>query len=294
MKIRQPNLFIVGAPKAGTTFLFAALKDHPELHFPKIKELNHFSFDELSVNSYYKDYKIKERKKYLSLYSSAENQKYIVDASVSYFAFPSVAEKLYQFNPDSKIIIALRNPIKRAFSHYQIDKRMGHAEESFMSYIAGHKNDPHYLQYVQNSLYFENISNYLKYFKRENIHILLLEKIEAELDGLYQFLGIERIDSSVTTDTVVNANKAPRNSVARYLQKNRKLVSALKFVVPKKLINGFKNVLYKPAPKTTIDKESAIFLYNCFRNDIQSLSDLINVDLFQLWDLKNIHHEQGS
>ena len=44
----KPNLFIVGAPKAGTTFLYTALMDHPEVFFPKNKEPNHFASEELS------------------------------------------------------------------------------------------------------------------------------------------------------------------------------------------------------------------------------------------------------
>ena len=294
MLTNKPNVFIVGAPKAGTTFLFAALKGHPDLHFPKIKELNHFSFDELSNNSYYKDYKVKELKKYLSLYAGAEQQKYIVDGSVSYFAFPSVAEKISTFNPEAKIIIALRNPIKRAFSHYQMDQRMGHVDKPFLAYIQGKKDNPHYIQYVQNSMYHENISNYLKYFKRENIHILILEKIDTELPKLHDFLGITPVDSGIDSAARVNENKAPRNSVARYLQKNRKFVSALKFVVPKTMINRFKNLLYKEAPKTTIDTESAIFLYNCFRNDINLLATFLEVDLLQIWGLTDMNNEQGN
>ena len=58
--MRKPNLFLVGAPKAGSTFLWTILKEHKDIFFstnPE-KEINYFSYDELNNNSYYRDYKI--------------------------------------------------------------------------------------------------------------------------------------------------------------------------------------------------------------------------------------------
>ena len=59
--MRKPNLFLVGAPKAGSSLLWTMLKEHKDIFFstnPE-KEINYFSYDELIQNSYYKDFKIK-------------------------------------------------------------------------------------------------------------------------------------------------------------------------------------------------------------------------------------------
>ena len=123
----KPNLFIVGAPKSGTSLIWSLLKDHNDIFFSKNpeKEINFFSYDELKSDSYYKSFKINSLERYLNCFKNANNQKYIVDGSVSYFAYPSVPNKIYKFNQDAKIVIIIRDPIERAASHYQMDVRMG-------------------------------------------------------------------------------------------------------------------------------------------------------------------------
>ncbi|MGY8932505.1 MAG: sulfotransferase, partial [Flavobacteriales bacterium] len=126
--MRKPNLFLVGAPKAGSSLLWTMLKEHKDIFFstnPE-KEINYFSYDELTHNSYYKDYKVKSEYDYLKVFKKGQSVKYLVDGSVSYFAYPSIPKKLYEFNSDAKIIVIVRDPILRAFSHYNMDKRMGY------------------------------------------------------------------------------------------------------------------------------------------------------------------------
>lgn len=290
MSEKRPNVFIVGAPKAGTTYLYTVLQEHPELFFPKVKELNHFSYDDLTTYGYYKDFKLQSEQKYLKQYVNAYNQKHLVDASVSYFAFASVPEKIARFNPNAKILISLRNPIKRAFSHYQMDQRMGYAPEPFNIYIHRKKEDPYFIQYIQNSLYYENIQNFLKHFKRENIHILFLERMEEEFSGVFDFLNIPQKQNKENSRDPVNVNKAPRNRIARFFQHNRKVVSTLKMVIPKSVIQRYNKYLYKTAETAEIDQQSAEFLTNLFAKDIQSLSELLDIDLFDLWQIKPNTH----
>ena len=97
--MRKPNLFLVGAPKAGSSLLWTMLKEHKDIFFstnPE-KEINYFSYDELKQNSYYKDYKVKSEYDYLKVFKKGQSVKYLVDGSVSYFAYPTVPKKLYEF-----------------------------------------------------------------------------------------------------------------------------------------------------------------------------------------------------
>ena len=73
--MKKPNLFVVGAPKSGTSFLFEKLKRHKDIFMPETEELNFFSKEELSLHSYYSDYKINSFKKYIELYKTSEDQK---------------------------------------------------------------------------------------------------------------------------------------------------------------------------------------------------------------------------
>ena len=280
----KPNLFIVGAPKSGTTFLYERLKNNEELFFPKIKELNFFSYETLRSNSYYQDYKIEDINKYLGFYKTVKNEKYIIDPSVSYFADKDVPSAIFNFNPDSKIVIILRNPIKRAYSHYLMDIRMGYAHNPLKEYIDDEKSNPHFVQYIQNSLYFENISNYLKFFKKENICVFVLENIEDEISKLYQFLEIDR-SSNLLANKKVNESKTPSNFVGRYMQKNRHLASILKMVIPNNLSEKFKGLFYKPVKDEPLSDENYKLLFSHLKQDVEKLSQLLNKDFFKYWKL---------
>src|SRR3989304_3773838 len=66
-KKRKPNLFIVGAPKAGTTALHYFLKQHPDIFMSQMKELRFFSKD---VQEHDEELYQKSTKRYPSLYSN--------------------------------------------------------------------------------------------------------------------------------------------------------------------------------------------------------------------------------
>ncbi|MBK9638978.1 MAG: sulfotransferase [Bacteroidetes bacterium] len=148
METKRPNFFIVGAAKAGTTSLYQYLSQHPEVYMSPIKEPNYFSteikFEEvrtevkerirlLKINSFLKGNMrkpihrafINDIKQYESLFRFVGNQKAIGEASASYLYSPYAAKAIQEYNSEAKIIIILRNPIQRIYSHYLMDRRMG-------------------------------------------------------------------------------------------------------------------------------------------------------------------------
>lgn len=286
MSMKVPNLFIVGAPKSGTTLLYDLLGASNEFYFPKIKELNHFSHQELDdIGMYYKDYRLIEREPYMKMFSEGK-AKYYIDSSVSYFAFENIPQKLFQFNPESEIIIILRNPIDRAFSHFVMDQRMGHANREFLYYIQSPNNSPaHYHQYVSNSLYYKNIKRYVDVFGSNKVHIIVLEKITEDLPKVLESLGVQIEPNQLDFAKRSNEHKESRNWIGRYTMRNREIVSRLKLVLPKGLISKVKNYIYKPARKIEIDLKSYALLKEILENDMNNLNDLLNRDLNKIWNV---------
>ncbi len=270
LPLRKPNLFIVGAPKAGSSLLWTILKGHKDIFFSENpeKEINYFSYGELMNNSYYKDYKISNENDYLKLFKKGQSKKYLVDGSVSYFAYPSIPKKLYEFNSAAKIIIIVRDPIRRAFSHYNMDKRMGYAEESFLVYLRNKENKYNKFihQYIENSLYFKHINNYLEYFNDNQIFILQLEQINNNIDSLYEFLEVDNVHFE-PNNSRVNANKVPRNFISRALQHNRYLTTILKRYIPKKVVFYFESFLYSEAKKVKLEESEKILLEQYLNED---------------------------
>lgn len=109
----RPNLFIVGAPKAGTTSLCAYLSTHPQVFICKPKEPTFFArrfiVDERRIQL--KPF-LRSEQGYLALFSGAEEQHKVVgEASVNYLRFPQALAKVNEFNPKARIIVMLRNPV---------------------------------------------------------------------------------------------------------------------------------------------------------------------------------------
>ena len=283
-----PNLFIAGAPKSGSSFLYQNLGLHPDIFFPKVKELNYFSCSQIQqLPSYYQDYLTDSLEKYHSHFKAGKNHQYRVDSSVSYFTFPEVPNKIKEFNPNAKFIFILRNPIKQAHSHYQMDVRMGVVSHTFQQIIQNPSVSPvHSFQYIENGYYYKHIHRYIEVFGAKQVCVLVLETIEQDLKKLFDFLDLTEPAKEINTNKAVNEHKKPRNKWIQRLHSNRKLVSKLKRIIPKSLIQRVNKHLYVAAEREQLDIASETYLRQLFKDDVAALSKLLNRDLETLWQMK--------
>lgn len=114
-----PSFIIVGAQKCGTTSLNGYLKSHPDICMARGKETWFFDKHYEKGISYY-------RLHFPLKISSFLNPRLVVgEASPSYIYNPRVPERIYTHFPNCKIIILLRDPIERAYSHYKHMLRIG-------------------------------------------------------------------------------------------------------------------------------------------------------------------------
>ncbi len=109
-KINKPNLFIIGAPKCGTTSLTSWLNQHPNIYMSPVKEPGFFSRD-IATGS------VSDFEKYLDLFKDATPEHiWLSEASTSYLfsqvAVPEIEKKF----PNSRYIVMLRNPVDMAYS----------------------------------------------------------------------------------------------------------------------------------------------------------------------------------
>src|SRR5689334_3497502 len=99
---RLPNLFIVGAPKCGTTAWVEYLRTHPDIFFPAVKDHCYFAFDlpNLRLTSNEADY--------AQLFADGGDAKIIGEASAMYLFSKDAARAIRAHNPGAKILIFLR------------------------------------------------------------------------------------------------------------------------------------------------------------------------------------------
>ena len=144
------DFFLVGAARCGTTSLYNYINNSDDVFLPNVKEPNFFS-DVDSPNT--EDYKlpklgekyhakiIKDINVYNALYSDAKNSQLKGDTSPSYVWDINVANKLFEHNPKAKIIMSLRHPVDRAYSHYIMNYYTGvDKKHSFEEALNAKKN----------------------------------------------------------------------------------------------------------------------------------------------------------
>ena len=153
------NTFIVGAPKAGTTSLHFYLQQHPDVCMSEIKEPNYFTAQEV-VKLYYDVSPVNSEDWYHSIFTKP-TRKVIGEGSVSYLFYPEVAQKIYNYNPEARILIILRNPVQRAFSHYLMDFRLGLCNISLEEILDKPSKYPHF--------YFISICEPFKHSQQGNL-----------------------------------------------------------------------------------------------------------------------------
>jgi hypothetical protein len=212
MKVK-PNFYCVGAQKAGTTALFAGLKQHKDIYLPDIKEDHFFDIDEKFEKGL--DW-------YISTYfNDVTNQKLIGAITPCYLYFNYCAKRMADcFGDEIKIIIILRNPVDRAYSQYLMSQRRGYEKLSFLKAIeiekdrisAGQLAAERY-SYISRGLYNEQIENYYKFFKPNNIKILIYEdffndNLNNNMKDLFHFLNVEQIE-------ITEIGRKNQSSVAR-------------------------------------------------------------------------------
>ena len=224
--MNNPNLFIVGAPKSGTTFLYHYLKQHPDIYFSDFKEPHFFGSDLIRRNGAY-NLSLKE---YQDLFKT--DKKIIGEASTLYIFSKNAAKEIYNFNPNVKIIIMLRNLVdlvhslhsQFVFSGDEIIEDFSKALELENSRLSGNKIPQQTT--VVNKLFYssnilslpENIQSFINYFGRENIKFIYLDDMKKNPDKVYsETLEFLNVNSSfnVSDFKVINKNKTYKSKIVR-------------------------------------------------------------------------------
>lgn len=192
MRIPKVNFFIIGAQKAGTTSIQYHLDQHPKISIPT-NELHYFDQD-------------------LSKYDYDSTKSLIGVKTPSYSYIQKAIDEIYKYNPDAKLILSLRDPIYRAFSEWNMYKQVGLTNDSFFKTLEECKslkleqiNKVGY-HALQRGLYFDQISYILTKFRRDQLHIVISEKMKNnsafEIENILSFLGVEPCDSINYSTTI--------------------------------------------------------------------------------------------
>jgi hypothetical protein len=293
----RPNFFIVGAPKCGTTSLSEYLRVHPNIFMCLPKEPFFFAedFPRHSV--------VKNVKQYLELFAqSTPNHLAIGEASAIYLYSSVAIKNIYQFSPNAKIIIMLRNPVEMIYSYHSQAVYDGNEDEKDFETawelqalrkkginIPQLCREPKMLQYAALAKFGNQIEKLLAIFPYQQLHVIWYEDFASSTQLVYEnvlsFLGVpsdRRIEFSR-----INTNKIHKLSwLGKFSEKppqilvktamNTKQILGLKRLG---ILDGIREVNRKVIDRKPLRDNFRSKLIYEFKDDVEKLSHIFNKDL---------------
>ena len=208
----SPDFLIIGANKCGTTTLDKYLRKHPDINCAYKKEV-HFFDRPSNFNKGFFWYRSQFPIRRMAIYTDLGKPQTIAgEASPEYLFHPLVPQRVEKHLPSVKLIVMLRNPVDRAYSHYQMTCRNGNEKLSFSEAVSAEtkrigtilermrtEEDFHDIayerySYLSRGLYFEQLQNWMKFFPREQFLVIKSENFfnnpSDTLEKVLDFLGV--------------------------------------------------------------------------------------------------------
>ena len=272
-----PNLFIVGAPRAGTTSLWRYLDRHPEIWMAKVKEPNFFSGVRRPLNP-----DVHDEASYLRLFAPGADCRVRGEASNSYFYAEDVPERIKRVNPEARFLISLRDPVERTYSGYWYLVRLGEEDRPFSQVLQQELEEPSRRRLLRSSFYADAVNTYLRTFPGA-VHVLFLEELAQdpgrEMSRVFDFLGIETVSAPRDYATVHNAHALPRSRLAGIVHNSPRVRAAARRIAPLGLRLRLQQLLVKRQTRNRIDPEIEEVLTKLFSPDVERLRAILRRDV---------------
>lgn len=263
----------IGPGKSGSTWLYLALKSHPWICASNVKETNYFN-----------DNYDRGIKWYHNLFDDCDGR-IAGEISNTYIFSPEVAERIYEYNPDMKIISILRDPVERAVSHYFFLIRNGEKFDGF------HDAVNRYPDLLDRGLYYKHLRPFLDRFERENIFIRIFDELKDDSEkfasDVFDFLGVSPMRIDKNEGNMLRASVPHNRYVALIVKKAAYLTRYCGFpvVVEKVKRSGLAKRLYKKIDYNVHEvlSDSRKEMIDYYTDDLALCSELVGVDLVAKW-----------
>jgi hypothetical protein len=202
----MPSFLVIGAQRCGTRSLFEYLIQHPSIRKPIVKEIhffdNYYGAYKLGIGWYRAHFPVNI---YGLIKDDKDEPKFMTGEATPHYMFhPWGPKRVKDAFPDIKLIAILRNPVERAYSHYQQSVQLGHEKLSFNEALGkeslrlkGEKkkmlSDPDYYShnynhysYLSGGIYIQQLKYWRKFFLKEQMLILRSEDLFYDLSTVYE------------------------------------------------------------------------------------------------------------
>ena len=258
---KWPNFFIVGASRSGTSSLYVYLKNIPGIYMSPVKEPNYFSSATIPDDHFRGP--IRDKKKYLSLFEKAKDEKIIGESSPQYLRDPQTPKLIHQIVPQAKILISLRDPVERLYSRYLMHIRNVRKKTTFseeIDLVFNKKTDKKYDYLIMDtSLYLENVKRYLKIFGNKQVKIIIFEEFikntKETINDILKFLDIKYEFQNLKFEVYNKSGINRGGFLARNIRRNKKIISLSQKILSPSTRRILRDTLFiktQPKPKMVV------------------------------------------
>lgn len=300
----KPNLFIVGAPKCGTTSLANWLACHPQVYMSAKKEPHWFNFDHNHGN-------VKSLEEYQRLFKDTDlnTHQVIGEASVWYLYSNEAIPRILEYSPDSQFIVMVRNPIEMAFSlheqmlfaGYENEHDFRKAWDSQERREAGRDiplqcSEPSYIQYGCACSLGSQLESLLSWVCPDRVHIIVLDDMRThprhEYLKLLNFLSLN--DDGRSQFQAKNTAKVRRwQTVLRATKTLGRLKQIIGIRRGLGILTAIERANTKHRPRPIADPEVRYELEQYFAPEIQKMERILERD-FSGWLSEETKKAPGS
>ncbi len=300
-----PDVFIAGAPRCGTTFLYTALQGHPDVFMSPRKEPRYFAPDLDSGRPEIGRRRVRVESDYLALFAGARPGQRLGEATAAYLGSDVAMGRIAEVAPTADIIVSLRDPIERmvslhafwteaGFEHLPLEAAIQAEPERAagrMSMLV--PTYPPYPRYRGSGRYGEQLERLFRYFPRQQVLVLFLEDLAADptatLTRVTNFLGLAELESLENTRR--NDVHGPRAQTGR-LGSTRSPLGRAKRLVRQPIrdwaraMGGkgpFATAPRRGSQKEVLSPEWRDRLREELHGDLQLASRLLDIDLVARW-----------
>ncbi len=267
---RLPTFVIVGAMKSGTTSLARWLKPHPQVFLSEIKELHFFDEHYDKGIDWYRRH-----------FASAGSSLAVGEATPAYMYDEQAPARMHALLPEVRIVVILRNPVDRAYSHYWHNRQRGNEPLGFREAVEREperrqRDDqpyPHAHAYLDRGRYLRQLQRLTTHYPREQLLVETFDDLRADPQSVYRrvcgFIGVD--------DTVELANIGRTFNPAREYRSMRVRIASRR--LPRKLRYAVGRLNSRRVEYPAMDADLRAQLLAATANDTTALSSWLNRDL---------------
>lgn len=199
-KVEQLDFIVAGAQKCGTTALHYQLAKHPQIALPKKEELHFFDDEEIFSGGVNYD-------QLHDGFAPTSRARVAGESTPIYLYWRPAMERIWNYRKGVKLVILLRDPVERAFSHWNMQRERGYETLDFLEAVnaeAQRQREAAPLQsrrfsYIGRGRYAEQLERVFEFFPRHLVKLVRFDDLRTDfastINSIFSFIGVDPLRS---------------------------------------------------------------------------------------------------